>query len=288
MSDAKEYAIGYVTSKDGTKIGYRYLGTGPGVILVHGGLMASQNFMRLGQLLSQDFTVYIPDRRGRGLSGPYGPDYGLEVEMEDLQALINQTATDKIFGLSAGAVCVLQTAIATPTLKKIVLYEPPVRLSESDPVAWGIRYEAAMAKGNFGKAFFAILKGTGDPSLFTALPDFLIAPFLNTAIKADAKKTTGDNVSLKDLIHTMHYDLILIHESIGMINKSKSINAEILLMGGTKSQQFLKRSLDALEVALPVARRVILKGLGHIAADNDDHPEKVASELITFFQSANI
>jgi len=32
--------------------------------------MAPQNFMKLGQALASEFTVYIPDRRGRGLSGP--------------------------------------------------------------------------------------------------------------------------------------------------------------------------------------------------------------------------
>src|SRR5674536_392631 len=61
-----------VTSSDGTIIGYRQLGSGSGIILVHGGASASQSYMKLGALLSDTFTVYIPDRRGRGLSGPFG------------------------------------------------------------------------------------------------------------------------------------------------------------------------------------------------------------------------
>jgi hypothetical protein len=32
--------------------------------------------MKLGVALSNAFTVYIPDRRGRGLSGPFGDNYG--------------------------------------------------------------------------------------------------------------------------------------------------------------------------------------------------------------------
>jgi pimeloyl-ACP methyl ester carboxylesterase len=60
----------FVTSKDGTKIGYRQYGAGPGVVLLHGGLQASQNFTTLAQLLSDTFTVYVPDRRGRGMSAP--------------------------------------------------------------------------------------------------------------------------------------------------------------------------------------------------------------------------
>ena len=57
-------------SADGNVLGYRRLGSGPGLILLHGGMMAAQNFMRLAELLSDSFTVYVPDRRGRGSSGP--------------------------------------------------------------------------------------------------------------------------------------------------------------------------------------------------------------------------
>ena len=68
---------GFVASADGTRIGYRQLGSGPGVVLLHGGVNASQHLMRLGSALAGTFTVCIPDRRGRGLSGPIGADYGL-------------------------------------------------------------------------------------------------------------------------------------------------------------------------------------------------------------------
>jgi len=66
----ESYITGSVSSRDGTKIGYQQLGSGPGIILLHGGANASQSFMKIGKALSDKFTVYIPDRRGRGLSGP--------------------------------------------------------------------------------------------------------------------------------------------------------------------------------------------------------------------------
>src|ERR1700677_4616538 len=75
---------------------------------------------------------------------------------------------------------------------------------------------------NPGKAFITILKGT-DPSLFTNLPAFLTIPLVNLAIKANAKKTAGDDVSLKALIPTMHYDLILLRESIEITAMVKTL-----------------------------------------------------------------
>lgn len=70
-----EAVKGRVRSADGTTIGYRCGGSGPGLILVHGGMLASQHFTKLAAALSSDYTVHVPDRRGRGLSGPHGDDY---------------------------------------------------------------------------------------------------------------------------------------------------------------------------------------------------------------------
>ena len=39
---AKDYITDSVISKDGTKIGYRIFGSGPGILLVHGGMMYSR------------------------------------------------------------------------------------------------------------------------------------------------------------------------------------------------------------------------------------------------------
>jgi len=116
MTLSKEYTTDFVISKDGTKIGYWQLGSGEGLILVHGGLMASQNFMGLAKEFSNEFTVYIPDRRGRGLSGTNIDSHILKAESEDIQAIISKTKTQNIFGLSSGAIVVLQTAIIEPAL----------------------------------------------------------------------------------------------------------------------------------------------------------------------------
>src|SRR5258708_1121535 len=129
MRKAKDYITDVVTSNDGTIIGYKQLGSGPGLILLHGGMMSSQNFMKLAEVLSNNFTVYIPDRRGRGLSGPHGKNYNLMAESQDLQSLIKKTGAQNTFGLSSGAVIVLQTSIVEPSLKKVALFEPPIPIN---------------------------------------------------------------------------------------------------------------------------------------------------------------
>ena len=80
----KPYTTDSVTSKDGAVIGYRQLGYGPGVALLHGGFSSAHNHMQLAEALADSFTVYVPDRRGRGLSiHPYGKDDGVQKDVED-------------------------------------------------------------------------------------------------------------------------------------------------------------------------------------------------------------
>jgi pimeloyl-ACP methyl ester carboxylesterase len=63
----------------------------------------------------------------------------------------------------------------------------------------------------------------------------------------------------------------------------KALKADVLLLGGTKSQAFLKAAMDALASRLPQAKRVQLAGVGHMAADDTGKPERVAVELRKFF-----
>ncbi len=55
----------FVRSADGTQICFRQSGNGPGLLLIHGGLQTAGAFLKLSELLSDRFTVYRVERRGR-------------------------------------------------------------------------------------------------------------------------------------------------------------------------------------------------------------------------------
>jgi pimeloyl-ACP methyl ester carboxylesterase len=64
-----------ITSPDGTTIAYDRTGAGDPVILI-GGAFSYRRYsgqVKLAQLLSERFTVYSYDRRGRGDSGDTAP-----------------------------------------------------------------------------------------------------------------------------------------------------------------------------------------------------------------------
>ena len=99
----EHYTTGFVTAKDGTTIGYRQLGHGPGLVLLHGMMESAQSHMQLAEALADTFTLYLPDRRGRGISGPYGKDYSVQKAVEDMDALLTKTGTHYVFGVSSDA-----------------------------------------------------------------------------------------------------------------------------------------------------------------------------------------
>src|ERR1700738_3715419 len=108
---------GSVTSRDGTTIGYRQLGQGPGVVVLHGAMESGTSHLQLARQLASSFTVYLPDRRGRGLSGPFGIDYSIRREVEDLSALLAETGAGRVLGVSSGALITLRGALTLPALR---------------------------------------------------------------------------------------------------------------------------------------------------------------------------
>ena len=292
-SAARAHAVGSVTSRDGTTIGYRQFGEGPGIIAVHGGGQAAQNFTKLAEALADAFTVYVPDRRGRGRSGQYGEHYGLQSECEDLDALLSKTGSHNVFGLSSGALISLQAALTLPAIHRVALYEPPLSINHSTPIGWLQRYDREIAEGKVGAAMVTAIKGTQTaPFFFRVVPRALVDRLLNAATRAGATgrsesardtAASNDDVSLRALVPTMHYDAQLVIESEGSLASFQGVKAEVLLLGGTRSAAYLKKALLGLERVLPHARRVTLAGVGHLAADNSGKPAVVASELRRFF-----
>jgi pimeloyl-ACP methyl ester carboxylesterase len=154
------YNTASVTSQDGTRVGYRQLGRGPGLILLHGGMMAAQGFMQLAAALAERFCLIVPDRRGRGSSGPWGDRYGIAREREDVEALIAQTGAPYVFGLSSGAIIALEAALALPEIRRVAAYEPPYSTGR-DNAAWSLRFDREVAAGQLGAAMLTVMKGTG-------------------------------------------------------------------------------------------------------------------------------
>jgi pimeloyl-ACP methyl ester carboxylesterase len=74
----------------------------------------------------------------------------------------------------------------------------------------------------------------------------------------------------------------------GALERFGVLACEVLLLGGSRSARNLTASLDGLGQVLPGARRVVLHGTGHTAADNSQKPDRVAAELHRFFSMSSV
>lgn len=120
-----------VTGADGVRIGLLTAGSGPALLLVHGGMGTINNWQRVWGPLAAHRRVTAMDRRGRGSSGDAGA-YGLSSEYADVAAVAAALASEQggpvdVAGHSIGATCVLGAAADGAPFRRIVLYEPPDR-----------------------------------------------------------------------------------------------------------------------------------------------------------------
>jgi pimeloyl-ACP methyl ester carboxylesterase len=242
------YTLECVTSKDGSTLTYRRLGDGCGVLLLHGGLQAAQNLMLLASALSDAFTLYVLNRRGRG-SGPYPPGYSIQTEREDVEALLRKTGASCVFGLSSGGIVALEAARCLPELRKVAVYEPPFSVRKAAPTEW---------LGQFDKEIEA-----SDPAaaLVTALTTF------------QSKKSFRPCTMMCNWPKTRKAPFSLSAPSMRTCGSWEAASPP----------PYLRLALDELEAVLPRRRRVELPGLDHQAPDNSEQPSRIAAKLREFF-----
>ncbi|HTX93279.1 MAG TPA: alpha/beta hydrolase [Anaerolineales bacterium] len=274
--DLPRYSEGKVISKDGTTIGYRQKGRGPGVVILHGGGRASQHYLLLADELANWFTVYIPDRRGRGLSGPVGEDYSIHKETDDLDALLQATGACRVFGHSAGGFIALETAIELP-VEKLAVYEPPVSIRGSIDFSFLPRMEKALSDQDGAAAFVIFLKGLR-LNWMTRLPFWLLYPMARQMLR------DADGQEMVRLLPTAIWEAREVERLDSTEARYAAIRADTLLMSGSRSPAYLRDSLPILERIIPHARWIEYPGYDHQAPDQKA-PKVIAARLKEFYSN---
>ncbi len=145
------------------------------MVFLHGAMESAQSHMQLATALADAFTVYLPDRRGRGLSGPFENEYSIQKEVDDLDALLTKTGAHDVFGVSSGGVICLQAALSLPAIHKAALYEPALIVNGSISTAFLPRYDREIAQGKVAAALVTGMKGAQmGPPIFNAMPRWLL------------------------------------------------------------------------------------------------------------------
>jgi pimeloyl-ACP methyl ester carboxylesterase len=287
-----QLATGSVASADGTRIGYLRLGHGPAVVLLHGSNESARSHLQLAQALAGEFTVCLPDRRGRGLSGPHRPDHSIRTEVEDLRAVLAESGAQRVFGVSSGGLIALEAARTDPAVRKLALYEPALLRAEDAAryTSWVSRFDQEMDGGNVPAALITSMYGLDlAPPAFRMLPRRVLEFLTSMALKSEDKKAASDAITMRKLAPTLRYEGVLLREMAGTVETFRTVPADVLLLDGEKGLPFLKPGIEALARTLPHSRRVTFPSLDHggssgiSPANRRGQPEVVAPEIRAFF-----
>jgi len=283
---------GTVTSADGGVISYRQIGQGPGLILVHGGMETWQSHKDLARALADSFTLYLADRRGRGATCDPGPDYGIQTEVNDVEALARKTGARYIYGLSSGAIIALQSALKLGGMfDKIIVFEPPPMAV--DPERHNrlyAQFQEELKRDDIASALMTGMRMTlMGPLVFQFIPYWMARPFLNWYLEREEagneEHVKAGQLPLKSMVPTMNCDFKLVQDMVQSLETFVALEPRLLILSGTASRPFLIQSCEELEATVPDATHVRLQGLTHGASGNKDaegQPDIVAKAMRDF------
>jgi len=255
-----------VVSKDGTRIAYDRMGSGPPVVLIDGAL-CSREFGPMSQiaaLLAPNFTVYLYDRRGRGASGDT-PPYAKAREVEDVQALITAAGGSAfVFGISSGAGLALETAASGANIPRLAVYEPP--FIGAGQVNHEQRLKSLVAAGHRAAALKYFMRDmVGAPALMV-----LILPLMRGVWR-----------KLKAVAHTLPYDAAIMGNWEVPADRLAAMKVPTLAMHGGKTPARLRSAVETLVKVLPNVRHRELPGQTH-----NVRPAVLVPALREFFQES--
>jgi pimeloyl-ACP methyl ester carboxylesterase len=243
-----ELAMERLKTPDGIVVSYDQGGSGPALVLVHGGFSDHDtNWTFVKPRLRERFTVYAIARRGRGDTS-VTEGHTLEDEIRDTAAAI-EAVGDQVFllGHSYGAHCALGAAALLPDrIRSLILYEP----------AW----PQVCAPGLLARLEALAAERSWDAFAMTFFHVGLRVPLQ----ELEALRTTGHwppiiadaRASLGDLRAIARYKFDA--------SPFRTLDVPVLLQIGSESPRELYVT-DALAAVLPNARIEVLPGQAHEA-----------------------
>jgi pimeloyl-ACP methyl ester carboxylesterase len=263
-----------VNSAAGTQITFEQTGSGPPLVLVHGGAAGDHTRWELAGIraaFAEHFTVYAVDRRGRGESGDHD-EYALEREYEDVVAVVDAIEEPVILlGHSSGALFSMEAALRTRNLHKLILYEPVFRIGDYEPYSKPLiaKMEALLSEGKNEEALILFLRDAVNltPQEIDAMR---VGPSWRRRVAA---------------VHTIPREERTEGEYKFDAARFADMTTPTLLLVGSESLPPFIQSTEAVHAALPNSRIVTFEGHGHVAMLTA--PEQFLEVVLAYAQEAD-
>jgi pimeloyl-ACP methyl ester carboxylesterase len=260
-----------VRSKDGTLIAYELSGAGSPLVLLHGSSADHTRWAPVLPGLGQHFAVYAVDRRGRGGSGD-GAEYSLEREVDDILAVLASIGQPvDVLGHSYGGICALEAALPATNLRRLILYEPPIKTDSVDLYPAGVvaEMQGSLSAGDQDAAASLFLRAVArlSPREIEALQ----------AAPAWAGRRAATHTILREMRCANAY-------AFKPARFARLTIPSLILLGGQSAPMF-REAMARLREGLPNSQLVEFPGQEHAAMDTE--PELFVQRVTEFLITAS-
>jgi len=254
----------------GTRLFYEVKGTGPAVVLIHGGQMDCRMWDDQFTAFAQHFRVIRYDVRGYG--GSLQPDL-LYSDADDLAGLLDYLKVKKahIVGLSLGGRIAIDFAVAYPArVSSLTLagpglsgYEPPNAI-ETDLRMWNL-VKAARDEG---------------PETVTKL--WLKDPFMAPAMEQPRLVPRLQKVARENAHCWLQNPVLQRSPKPSPAERLGEIKLPTLLVIGDRDVPQVKATIETLEKGIHGSNKVVIKDAGHMV--NMEKPENFNDVVMSFLR----
>ena len=261
-------SAGTVTTEGGMRLAYKRSGKGPPLMLVHGTAADHSRWSPVLPALEEHFTVYAIDRRGRGRSGD-GDDYAVEGEFEDVAAVVDSIGEPvNLLGHSYGGLLVLEAALLTRNVQRLVLYDPGIEVAGEEIYPQEVieRMDALLeAEDRDGVVETTMCEVAGlSPEVVEYMRSL---PVWHARVEA---------------AHTIPRELRAVKSYRFDPERFENLGTPTLLLAGGESPAALRKAAEVVDEALSNSRIVVMDRQGHSAMDTGT--DLFTAEVLRFLE----
>ncbi|BEL08577.1 alpha/beta fold hydrolase [Actinoplanes sichuanensis] len=246
-----------IEMRDGAKIPLHTTGSGPDLLVVHGGGVTIDIYRRLAARLADRFTVHLYNRRGRADAPPRSVPYSIQEDVDDLAQVLAHTGAVNVLGHSGGAVVAIEAARQQVPMRRLAVYDVPLPVDGLFPTDWLPAAQAAARAGDTARALALTGAGLNTQSAAGKLPIRVQVAITKMFLRTPIGRTMGDLVAM-----TLD-ESAAIRDLIGPASRWAGITAETLLVCGASGPPYYPKIHGALAAAIPNARALEIPSSTH-------------------------
>ncbi len=195
--------------------------------------------------------VHVYNRRGRGHSAPQPPDYSVETEIADLQAVMEKSGSDDVVAHSYGGFVALQAARRF-SIHRLVTYDAAVSLSGNLSSRWRPELEEAVTAGQLDQAWAHLVQGLGTAGPISYLP----MGALRTLSVLSARTRLG--LEMRTLLPTAVTEMRAVLDADAHLDDFLKFSTPTLMLSGGWSPAYFAETGRMLSGAVPAIEFAIV------------------------------